>query len=79
MAAGNSSASLIPSGASPDFIKRIISEAALSLGNSTLKPEQLKAVFQFVFGNDVFISLPTGFGKSLCYIILPRDSSYTHP
>ena len=50
----------------------IISKAAQSLGYSELKKEQHEAVMKFVTGNDVFISLPTGFGKSLCYIILPR-------
>lgn len=48
-----------------------ISKAAASLGY-TLKPEQRRSVEKFVSGQDVFVSLPTGFGKSLCYAILPR-------
>ena len=49
----------------------IIVKAAGSLGY-TLKPEQKQALLKFVGGQDVFVSLPTGFGKSLCYILLPR-------
>ena len=37
----------------------------------SLKEEQLVAVEQFVSGKDVFVSLPTGFGKSLIHNILP--------
>ena len=47
-----------------------ISRAAEQLGY-TLKPEQRRSVEKFVAGNDVFVSLPTGFGKSLCYTLLP--------
>ena len=43
----------------------------LLLGYSALRPQQELAVKSFVQGNDVFISLPTGGGKSLCYSILP--------
>ena len=49
----------------------IIVKAAGSLGY-TLKPEQKQALLKFVGGQDVFVSLPTVFGKSLCYILLPR-------
>ena len=49
----------------------IIDKAAASLGYFSLKEEQKKAIKAFVGGNDVFISLPTGYGKSLCYALLP--------
>ena len=45
--------------------------AAASLGYSSLKPEQLLATSSFLEGNYVFVSLPTGYGKSLCYAALP--------
>ena len=41
--------------------------AAANLGYCSLKPEQELAILSFMEGNDVFVSLPTGFGKSLCY------------
>ena len=47
-----------------------IATAAHSLGN-VLKPEQRTSIFQFASGSDVFVSLPTGYGKSLCYTLLP--------
>ena len=52
-------------------LRTIIDEAAASLGYTSLKEEQKKALFSFVTGRDVFVSLPTGYGKSLCYALLP--------
>ena len=52
-------------------IKEIISSVASGLGYSSLKPEQIDVVLQFINGRDVFAVLPTGFGKSLCYACLP--------
>ena len=48
----------------------ILDEAAASLGY-TLKNEQKKVLHAFVSGRDVFVCLPTGYGKSLCYALLP--------
>ena len=48
-----------------------IRRAAEKLGYSKLRHQQVRAVKNFVQGNDVVLSLPTGSGKSLCYCILP--------
>ena len=36
-----------------------------------VRKEQEQAIRAFVEGNDVFLSLPTGYGKSLCFAMLP--------
>ena len=41
------------------------------MGFAELFPKQWEAVEAFVSGRDVFISLPTGYGKSFCYGCLP--------
>ena len=43
---------------------------ASSLGYWDLKKEQSTVINSFVSGNDVFAVLPTGFGKTLCYVLL---------
>ena len=48
----------------------VIAMATHSLGD-VLKPEQRTSIFQFASGSDVFVSLPTGYGKSPCYTLLP--------
>ena len=47
-----------------------IATAAHSLGY-VLKPEQRTSIFQFASESDVFVSLPTGYGKSPCYTLVP--------
>ena len=41
-----------------------------------LKEKQQEAVEAFMKGNDTFVSLPTGYGKSMIYAILP--SAFDH-
>ena len=51
-------------------IKQHVIESANKFGVE-LKDMQMKAVLCFVGGRDTFVSLPTGYGKSLIYGILP--------
>lgn len=41
-----------------------------SVGFSNLKPKQVDAIDAFLKGHDVFVSLPTGYGKSLISAML---------
>ena len=52
-----------------------VSLAASKLGYSHLKPKQLEAIREFVSGKDVFVSLPKGGGKPLCYAVLPAETN----
>ena len=36
-----------------------------------LKPKQIESIECFVSGRDTFVSLPTGYGKSVIFAILP--------
>ena len=51
--------------------ERAVERATESLGYPVLKKEQNKAMNKFISGRDVFVSLPTGFGKTVCYAALP--------
>ena len=53
-------------------ISKAISYATKAFGYSELRPNQELAVKHFLRGHDVFVSLPTGSGKSLCYCLLPK-------
>ena len=52
-------------------IEAAIDHATKVVGIAALKPLQREAIRAFVLGKDVFVSLPTGYGKSLCYALLP--------
>ena len=52
-------------------LEAAIDSAAEVVGFKTLKPLQREAIRAFITGNDVFVSLPTGYGKSLCFVLLP--------
>ena len=49
-----------------------VREAALSMGYQHLKEKQIEAASQVLFGKDTFVALPTGYGKSIVYALLPR-------
>ena len=50
-------------------MEEALAYAATKLGYESLKTEQNEAVKAFFGGNDAFVSLPTGFGKSLCFAL----------
>ena len=63
-----------PSESQPSYSKSAVLEAVLEsapIFNVQLKEKQIEAITSFVEGQDVFVSLPTGFGKSTIYAILP--------
>ena len=52
-------------------VEEIISSVARQFGLDQLKPKQIEVISAFVGGRDVFVSLPTGYGKSIIYAALP--------
>ena len=50
----------------PGYVARV--EEKLGM---VLKEKECEAVCHFCRGNDVFVSLPAGYGKSVIYAILP--------
>ena len=56
---------------SSEEIESAITATAHDLGYSQLTAHQRLVLHKFLSGSDVFVSLPTGSGKSLCYWVLP--------
>ena len=62
-----------------DFDKALkFALCCIGKGDFTLKTEQLDAIKCIHDGKDVFLWLPTGFGKSICYETLPFVFNYKH-
>ena len=54
-----------------DLVEKALDDAVRFSGLLYLKDKQKESILTFLGGNDVFVSLPTGYGKSLIYGILP--------
>ena len=52
-------------------LEALVRRAPGQLGHPRLKPKQLEAVTKFCQGWNVFASLPTSYGKTLIYALLP--------
>ena len=50
-------------------IEEVVLRAVQRLGFADLRPQQMVAIKTFMHGKDVFVSLPTGYGKSLIYSV----------
>ena len=56
---------------------RIIDRVSSEYGYPLLKKEQKSILYQLLSGHDVFGCLPTGYGKSVCFILTcAHDSSH---
>ena len=56
-------------------VRKVVIEAGKQLGVD-LKNEQIEAVELFVKKMDVFVILPTGYDKPMCYACLPLPLNY---
>ena len=54
-----------------DRIQACVTQVAGLLGYTSLKVEQRLCLAEFISGRDVFVVLPTGFGKTACFTTLP--------
>ena len=63
---------------SSSSVERAFSEATRKLSFDELKSKQKEAVVSFISGKDTFVVLPTGYGKSAIYAVLPCDILSTH-
>ena len=52
-------------------LRRVVEESVDTIGFGPLKAKQQEALEAFLSGKDTFVALPTGYGKSIIYAILP--------
>ena len=55
-----------------EFIASKIRRAAAALGIENVKAEHIDAIIACVNGQGSIVTLPTGFGKSLCFQLVPQ-------
>jgi len=53
-----------------ECVQLIIEEAAWEIGVISLKLKQIDTIKYFLDGNDTFVSLAIGYGKSITYALL---------
>ena len=63
-----------------DYFDKALQFALYCIGKGgfTSKAQQLDAIKCIYDGKDIFLWLPTGFGKSICYETLPFVFNYKH-
>ena len=71
MAETGATTSGVAEGREDRTLKTIAISCTQFLGYENLKEKQLEAVVSFMEENDAFVALPTSYGKSLIYAILP--------
>ena len=59
-------------------LEEALNFAARELGYETLRKEQKGIMEAFVGGHDNFAAHPTGYGKSLCFALLPHLFDILH-
>lgn len=59
-----------------DRLNDALAFAAKKLDIAHFKPQQATAICQFVQGQDLFVNLPTGFGKSVVFQAVPIVLDY---
>ena len=56
---------------SKEAVEAAIFSSCTTIGIAKLKEKQKEVITYFVEGNDVLAILPTGYGKSFCFALLP--------
>ncbi len=54
---------------------KILAALQRHFGHDTFRPGQLEALLPVVHGNDTYVRMPTGGGKSLCMFLVPLSIS----
>ena len=59
-------------------MSQAVAVAARRFGIDAIKPEQEDVINAFVGGRDTFECMPAGYGKSLCFALLPYVYDHLH-